>query len=153
MKVTGENICGEKRAVVKFKRLREGAIIPTKAHVTDAGMDIYGVEWGREGDCIVVFTGLAMSCSPGYATLLFPRSSIAKTPLRLTNSVGIIDSDYRGEIMLKFKTDQVGERYRPNLEKAIGQLVVIELPSLDVIEVEELDETERGNGGFGSSDK
>lgn len=136
---------------IQFKKLNEFAAIPTKAHQSDAGMDIYGTWYEIEDNCIVVHTDIAMAVPHGYATLIFPRSSIAKTPLRLANSVGLIDADYRGEIILKFKTDVFGQDYMPDLTKAIGQLVVIKLPDLPIIEVDELNDTDRGAGGFGST--
>jgi dUTP pyrophosphatase len=95
---------------------------------------------------------------PGYVGLLFPRSSITKKNFVLGNSVGVIDSDYRGEITFVFKL--IPEDSAANLFKfskaykqgeRIGQLLLVECPKLEVIEVEELDDTERGSGGFGSS--
>lgn len=89
---------------IKFKKLTPNAVIPTKAHVTDAGLDL--VATSRvfdEHGCVVYGTGIAVEIPKGYAGLVFPRSSNAKKDLIMSNSVGIIDSGYRGEITAKFR--------------------------------------------------
>jgi dUTP pyrophosphatase len=93
---------------------------------------------------------LAFEIPEGYVGLVFPRSSICKQDLILSNCVGVIDSGYRGEVMLKFKTTEnfarlyeVGDR--------IGQIIIMPYPQITLNEVEELSETERGNGGYGST--
>lgn len=91
---------------VKIKKVHSDAVIPTYATEGDAGLDLtaVSVEYDRDINKIVYKTGLAIEIPEGYVGLLFPRSSICKYPLTLTNSVGVIDSGYRGEIMLKFDT-------------------------------------------------
>jgi len=91
---------------VRIKKLDEKAVVPMYAKHGDAGMDLYATcvdydEWGN----LVCSTGLSMEIPLGYVGLLFPRSSISKTPLMLRNSVGVIDSGYRGEIILKFNRE------------------------------------------------
>ncbi len=135
---------------VKIKRLHPDAKIPKYAKQGDAGMDLYSVDmyWDDHGN-FVFHTGLAVEIPEGYVGLIYPRSSISKTPHHLRNSVGVIDSGYRGEIMIKFggnshpTTYDVGDR--------IAQLIVMPYPLVELLEVEELSETDRGSGGFGST--
>lgn len=89
---------------VKIKKLNENAVIPTKAHPTDAGFDLVATSrvFDKEGN-VTYGTGLAFEIPEGYAGLLFPRSSISKKDLMLSNGVGVIDSHFRGEVMAKFK--------------------------------------------------
>lgn len=89
---------------VRIKRLSENAIMPKKAHTTDAGFDLYctetSVDWAKQE--FLCHTGIAFEIPEGHAGLIFPRSSIANKPLLLHNSVGVIDSNYRGEVTAKF---------------------------------------------------
>ena len=93
-----------------------------------------------------------MEIPPGHVGLVFPRSSVSKTNLSLRNSVGVIDSNYRGEIILKFldleEMDNLPSYVAGN---KIGQIMLIERPEIELEEVEELSETDRGEGGFGST--
>lgn len=141
---------------VKIKKLVENAVIPTYAHNTDAGMDLTATSRNIDTQGNIVYgTGIAVEIPQGYVGLVFPRSSIAKTDLSLSNAVGVIDSGYRGEITFKFRDHQplngnvswyrVGER--------IGQLIIMPYPKIEFEEVEELSETDRGLGGFGSTGK
>lgn len=93
---------------IRFKKLTPNAVIPTKAHPTDAGSDLVATSrvFDKHG-CITYGTGIAVEIPQGYMGLVFPRSSNAKKDLLLSNSVGIIDSGYRGEIMVKFKPSLV----------------------------------------------
>lgn len=136
---------------VKIKKLHENAVIPKYAQKGDAGLDLTAVSLGYDYNNNVVYgTGLAIEIPYGYVGYIFPRSSISKLDLSLTNSVGVIDSNYRGEIMLKFKTpEEVGITY--NIGDRIGQLIIMPIPSIELEEVEELSDTNRGTGGFGST--
>ena len=97
-------------------------------------------------------TGIAVEIPPGYVGLVFPRSSVCKTGLSLANSVGVIDSDYRGSISLVFyKGAELIEAY--SYGDRIGQLVIVPIPEVEFVEAEELSETERGAGGYGSTGK
>ena len=141
--------------IVKIKKLHENAVIPAYAKPGDAGLDLTATsvvtdEYGN----VVYGTGLAIEIPFGYAGLLFPRSSNSKTDLYLTNHVGVVDSGYRGEIMFKYrpldgilnsKIYQVGER--------VGQIVILPYPAVSFEEVEQLSDTERGKGGYGSTGK
>ena len=132
-------------------KLDAGAIIPKYAKGGDAGMDLYAVSFGIDQNNNYVFgTGLAMEIPEGYVGLIFPRSSISRTAHSLRNAVGVIDSGYRGEIMLKFDINthnspvyEIGDR--------IGQVVILPYPQVEFEEVFELSKTTRGNGGFGST--
>ena len=145
---------------VKIKKLNEGAKVPSYSKEGDAGLDFTAVEISRDNvGNITYHTGLAVEIPQGYVGLLFPRSSICKKQQFLTNSVGVIDSSYRGEIMAKFKPvmgsyETILELFESN-EYEIGdrvvQLLIIPYPQIELEEVEELSDTERGYGGFGST--
>jgi len=135
---------------VKIKKLHDLAKIPTYAKKGDACVDLYAIR--RECDKynnVVFGTGLAIEIPNGYVGLLFPRSSISKTPHYLRNSVGVIDSGYRGEIMLKFSSDFKGTWYA--VGDRVGQLIIIPYPHIEFEEVDDLSESDRGLGGFGST--
>lgn len=141
---------------IKFKKLSEKAVAPVKAHKTDAGFDLVATkittEVGEDAKLVIVYhTDLAIEIPEGYVGLLFPRSSIFKKSLMLTNSVGVIDSGYRGEIMAKFKcnTDVVPSVYKDN-ERFI-QLIIMPYPEVTFTEAEELSESDRGENGHGST--
>ena len=142
---------------LKIKRLTEDAILPIRAHKGDAGIDLTCTTITQElnecGQLIIVYhTGLAIEIPEGHVGLLFPRSSIAKKSLSLTNSVGVIDSGYRGEVMAKMRstTDVVPAIYKPG--ERFVQLVIVPIPEVEITEVAELSETDRGEGGFGSTE-
>ena len=137
---------------IKFKKLNEKAVIPSKAHEYDAALDLTATskevrdQWGY----IEYGTGLAMEIPHFCVGLIFPRSSISKTSNHLRNSVGVIDSGYRGEIKLRFSIDN-SENIEYDLYNKIVQLMIIELPNLSISEVNALEPSERGGGGFGST--
>ena len=142
---------------LKIKKLHEDAIIPSIAKHGDAGMDLTAVSKGYDDNGNVVYNiGIALEIPLGYVGLIFPRSSNSNHNLLLSNSVGVIDSGYRGDIMVKFKKVNkvfgVGES-EYHIGDRVAQLVIIELPNVTVTEVEELSSSERGNGGFGSTGK
>lgn len=148
---------------VKIKKLHANSIIPTYAKNGDAGMDLTAVnKYPDHFGNIVYDTGLAFEIPEGYVGLLFPRSSNTKKDLILGNSVGVIDSGYRGEVVFKFK-ENYRHTYNNNDEiimrdiesydigDRIGQIIIIPYPKIEFIEVDELEDSERGDGGFGSS--
>ena len=137
---------------IKFKKLVETAKMPTKAHPTDAGADLTAVsrEWNEELKCWIYGTGIATEIPEGYVGLVFPRSSIRKYTLAQCNCICVIDSHYRGEIMVTYKpTSDVQKLYE--IGDKIVQLIVIPYPEVSYIEVESLSETDRGENGHGSS--
>jgi dUTP pyrophosphatase len=138
---------------LKIKKLQDEAVIPQYAKPGDAGLDLVAIseDWNKDNTMVTYGTGLAFEIPEGHVGLIFPRSSISKTTLNLSNSVGVIDSGYRGEIMFKFRYLENGDVYE--VGDRIGQLVIIELPKVNIIEVQELSSTERGEGGFGSTGK
>jgi dUTP pyrophosphatase len=142
---------------VKIKKLSENAVIPTYAKEGDAGMDVVATRIINETlDSITYGTDIALEIPEGFVGLVFPRSSIRKTHLHLSNSVGVIDSGYRGEIQATFKKIQgISNNALDNYKVGdrIFQLMVIPHPTIQFIEVNELSSTERGEGGFGSTGK
>lgn len=137
---------------VKFKKLVETAKYPIKAHPTDAGADLTAVsrEWNKEYGCWIYGTGIATEIPEGYVGLIFPRSSIRKYTLTQCNAVGVIDSSYRGEIMVSYKLTNNKEKIYEIGDK-IAQLIILPYPEVSYIEVENLSETDRGENGHGSS--
>jgi len=133
---------------VKIKRLDKNAVIPTYAKDGDAGMDLVATTIKFPSDKVSYGIGLAVEIPDGYLGLIFPRSSIRKIDLELCNSVGVIDSGYRGEIEVTFT--RVGDA-RYNLGDKVAQLIIMPYPQIKFEEVYELSTTERGAGGFGST--
>ena len=144
---------------VKIKKLNENAVIPQYAKHGDAGLDLTATskEYDEHGN-VCYGTGLAFEIPHGYVGLLFPRSSNTKKDLILGNSVGVIDSGYRGEVVFKFKQVLTCERdfefgYRDyNIGDRIGQIIIMPYPQINFVEVGELSSSDRGVGGFGSTD-
>lgn len=154
---------------VKIKRLHEDAVIPRYAKDGDAGMDLTAVRatYDDYGN-IVYHTGLAFEIPKGYVGLVFPRSSNCKKDLLLTNSVGVIDSGYRGEVTFRYRPHTQGVCVSGNdffdidisedckayqRGERVGQIIIMPYPQIEFEEVEDLSETERGVGGYGSSGK
>lgn len=141
---------------LKIKRLTDNAIIPIRAHKTDAGIDLTCTtitqELNEVGQLILVYhSGIAVEIPEGYVGLLFQRSSIANKSIMMTNCVGVIDSGYRGEVMGKFKatTDVVPAIYKPG--ERFAQLVIVPYLNIEVEEVTELSDSDRGAGSYGST--
>ena len=161
---------------VKIKKLTENAVIPKYTLEGDAGLDLTATSKEHDKDGNTVYgTGLAFSIPEGFVGLLFPRSSNAKKDLLLSNSVGVLDSNYRGEVSFKYKKSVrvpyfgtlvnllndiglcnthtvkncVGEDYK--VGDRIGQLIILPYPKIEFIETEDLGETNRGEGGYGST--
>ena len=147
---------------VKFRKLVPEAITPQYAQDGDAGMDLTATSV-RVTDTFVEYrTGIAVEIPNGYVGLLFPRSSITKLPagVSLKNSVGVIDSNYRGEILVRFELPYAtvakiydGLLSMPIQGDKVAQLLVIPYPKVHLEEVQELSDSNRGDGGFGSTDK
>ena len=146
---------------VKIKKLNEKAQIPFKAHANDAGYDLYATskEYDKYQN-IVYGTGLAFEIPQGYVGLVFPRSSNAKKDMILTNCVGVIDSCYRGEVFLKFKRLLTHSNFNERtwydereyeIGERVGQIIIMPYPEIEFIESEKLSDSERGEGGYGST--
>lgn len=157
---------------IKVKLLTDSASLPLKAHPSDAGYDLYATSRTFDKDGNAVYgTGIAMEIPKGYVGLIFPRSSISKYDVSLSNAVGVIDSGYRGEIILKFRpapgyrNDFMAEedsdhythirigRLLYNIGERIGQLIILPIPQIEFETVSALSPSERGEGGYGSSGK
>lgn len=138
---------------VKIKRLDKSAVIPKYAKDGDAGLDLTATAYKVNEKGQYIYTSdLALEIPDGYVGLLFPRSSICKKDLEMTNSVGVIDSNYRGPIKSVFNpTREDPEIYE--LGERFAQLIIIPYPRIEFEEVEELSETNRGSGGYGSTGK
>ena len=137
--------------VVRYKKLNEKAKEPLKAHIEDAGFDLYCSRCGYEGLNWVCHSDIAFEIPEGYVGLIFPRSSIANTGMLLSNSVGVIDSSYRGEVSAKFRVVNNEHHYREG--ERFAQMIIIPYPQIKLLESDELSDTERGAGGYGSSGK
>jgi dUTP pyrophosphatase len=136
---------------IKIKKLHDLAIIPSYAKDGDAGMDLFITEIKSENRLDITYGfGVAMEIPKGYVGLVFPRSSIRKTDLILSNSVGVIDSGYRGEIQATFRKTGI-DSYKVGDRGA--QIMILPYPEIKFEEVQELSNTERGEGGFGSTGK
>lgn len=136
---------------VNIKRLSKNSILPSYSKPGDAGMDLTAIseEWNEDNSQVTYDTGLAIEIPKNYVGLLFPRSSVSKTSLSLANNVGVIDSGYRGPIKLKFRYLEEGNVYE--VGSRVGQLIILPYPQIEFEEVKELPETDRGEGGFGST--
>jgi dUTP pyrophosphatase len=144
---------------VKIKKLHKDAVIPMRPDDSNAGFDLVAIskefEVNEAGQKLLVYdTGLAFELPLNHVGLLFPRSSIAKTGLILSNSVGVLDQNYRGSVKFKFRIDgRPTKKSSYNVGDRIGQIVIIPYPSIKFVESDELSSTERGAGGYGSSGK
>jgi len=137
----------------KIEKIKECAVIPSRAHEDDVGLDLTVIDIIKQ-DGQVTFYGTGIKIAPpiGFYYEIVPRSSISKTGYMLANSVGIIDPSYRGEIIVALRRVDFST---PNLHLPckIAQLVLRELYISDINVVDSLDDTIRGDGGFGSTNK
>ena len=137
-----------------IRRLRDDAVVPTRAYAGDAGLDLAAcerVELGA-GERAIVGTGLAVAIPEGYAGFVQPRSGLAaKHGITIVNTPGLVDSGYRGELRIVLLNTDAREPFVVEPGMRIAQLVVMEVPGVDPVEMDELPDTERGVRGFGSS--
>ena len=142
---------------LKIKKLNPEAVIPTYAKFGDAGMDITAISVNYENpDYIEYKTGLSFELPENHVMLIFPRSSNSKYDLLLCNSVGVLDSGYRGELLVRFKrifNTTLPSQKTYNVGDKVAQLIIIPYPQINLIEVDELSNSERGDCGFGSTGK
>lgn len=134
---------------LKFKKLRDKAILPSHSKHGDAGLDLTVTRITTIGKKETHFYGLSVEIPEGNVGLLFPRSSIKSRDVRLSNSVGVIDSSYRGEIMAVFDVKEHGDMY--TLGDRTAQLVIVPFVSCVTEWSEELSQTDRGENGYGST--
>ncbi len=139
---------------VRIKKLNENAVIPSYAKDGDAGMDLVATSIISETITDVTYgMGIALEIPEGFVGLVFPRSSIRKYELTLSNSVGVIDSGYRGELQATFKKTNGLDSLSYKVGDRVAQIMIIPHPTIEFEEVNELNNTERGEGGFGSTGK
>lgn len=139
---------------MKVKLMNEYAQLPTRGSKDAAGLDLYcpfHIKVPADSQKKIPL-GLAVEIPKGYMGLLLPRSSMSKTPLRCANSVGVIDADYRGELSIAYENISCSD-YMIFRGDRIAQLIIVPIAIVDVEEVQTLSETERGNGGYGSTGK
>jgi len=137
--------------IVKSKKLEA---TPKYAKHGDAGIDLVAVEVLKENDRQITYgTGLSIEIPIGYVGMIYPRSSIRKKPIMMSNSVGVIDSGYRGEIQVTFNKldDCVLPEDVYEVGNRICQLVIIAIPTINLIPVQKLSDSDRGKGGHGST--
>lgn len=143
---------------VKFKKMNIRAQAPQRAHEHDAGFDLVATSIVESDQYIQYGVGLSFDIPPGYAMFLFPRSSVSKKNLCLANCVGVIDSTYRGEVAARFRVTREVSRsesfsgdplYR--VGDRVVQAIILKLPQVEFTEVDNLSDTIRGSGSFGSS--
>ena len=141
-------------AALPFRLLSPRATLPTRAHAGDAGLDLYAAEPARigPGERASVGTGVAAALPPGSAGLVVPRSGLAaRHGIALVNAPGVIDAGYRGELRVVLLNTGREESFAVAPGDRIAQLLVVRVDLLAPVAVAELDQSERGNGGFGSS--
>jgi len=137
---------------VKVKKLDPNAVIPTYSKDGDAGMDLTITNIKENTSFSITYGfGIAMEIPKGYVGLAFPRSSVRNQDLILSNCVGVIDSGYRGELQATFKKTQGLDSTSYNVGERGAQIVILPYPQIRMIESNELSNTERGEGGFGST--
>lgn len=156
---------------VKIKKLHPDAAIPSYSKIGDAGLDLTATskEYNEEFGYDEFGTGLAIEIPQGYVGLIFPRSSISKTYYTFANAVAVIDSNYRGELKIRmfgnsvqvidalsrtgYINNKIGSNTDYKIGDRIGQLIILPYPQIEFLEVNELSNTDRGDGGFGSTGK
>lgn len=139
---------------MKIKLVNEYAQLPTRGSKDAAGLDLYcpfHIKVTADSQKKIPL-GVAVEIPKGHMGLLVPRSSMSKTPLRCTNSVGIIDADYRGELSIAYENVSCND-YMIFRGDRIAQLIIVPIAVVDVEEAQTLSETERGAGGYGSTGK
>lgn len=134
--------------VIKVKKLSPEARLPKYAHPGDAAMDIYAISKNETEKFVEYGTGLAFELPVDHMLLLYPRSSVTNMDLMLANSVGVLDSGYRGELKLRFRKSGTNDY---NVGDRIGQIIILPFPQVEFSEVTELSGSERGSGAFGST--
>jgi dUTP pyrophosphatase len=134
---------------VRIKKLHQDAVIPSYAKEGDAGLDLIAISENFTFGQVTFGFGLAFEIPEGYVGLIFPRSSIRRTNLELSNSVGVIDSGYRGEVQATFNLNAGIQEIEYTVGCKIAQMIIVPYPKIEFEEVSELSGSERGTGGFG----
>lgn len=155
------NFISRKKLSLEIKKLTNTAKTPIRAHATDAGLDLFADEdmYIHPGQTVTIKTGLSMAIAPGYWGIIKGRSGLtSRTPLRIND--GVIDSPYRGEVQISAECKYmdyidgccvISDGYQVKAGDKIAQLIILPCSLCEVVEVDELSDTERGQGGFGST--
>jgi dUTP pyrophosphatase len=139
---------------VKIKKLHSDAVKPKYAKESDAGMDLVATSIIENTSFQITYgIGLAIEIPDGMVGLIFPRSSIRNTELMLSNAVGVIDAGYRGELQATFNKLNGLDSVSYKVGDRIAQIIIVPHPIIQIVEVDELSESSRGIGGFGSTGK
>ena len=137
---------------VKIKKLNENAVIPRYAHPTDAGLDLVAVSKSKDRDGNLVYgTGLAFEIPDGFVGLVFPRSSVSARCMTMANCVGVIDSCFRGEVTVKVRAHLFAKPYDKG--DRVAHVRIMPCPHVGCVEVDGLSDSDRGEGGYGSTGK
>jgi dUTP pyrophosphatase len=139
---------------LRVAKLKEDAVLPSRAHDGDAGLDLYACEAAHlgPGERWSVGTGVAVEIPDGHAGLVLPRSGLARDHgIALVNSPGLIDAGYRGEVRVLLLNTDPAETFRVQAGDRIAQLTIAPIALAEPVEVDALTESTRGDGGFGSS--
>ena len=139
---------------LEVRRLQDDVELPTRAYDGDAGIDLVAAETHRmePGERAVIGTGLSVAIPAGYAGLVLPRSGLAaRHGLTIVNAPGLVDSGYRGEVRVVLLNTDATETFTVESGMRIAQLLLVAVPEVDLVDVDELPESERGVRGFGSS--
>ncbi len=139
---------------LRVTKIKDGAVLPSRAHEGDAGLDLYACEGAHlgPGERWSIGTGIAVEVPDGHAGLVLPRSGLAREHgIALVNAPGLIDSGYRGEVRVLLLNTDPAETFRIEIGDRIAQLVISPVALAEPVEAEALGESARGDGGFGSS--
>jgi dUTP pyrophosphatase len=139
---------------LEVKKVRDSAVVPARAYAGDAGMDLAACERVElaPGARALVPTGLAVAIPDGYAGYVQPRSGLAaRHGISIVNTPGLVDSGYRGELLAHPLNDADAQSVEVGAGTRVAQLVILQVPPVELVEVDELPESERGADGFGSS--
>ena len=148
---------------LKFKKIHPDAVTPSYAKAGDAGLDLTAVSINVTNNFIEYGTGIAIEIPENHVGLMIPRSSVTKTGLIMKNSIGVIDSGYRGELRARYTIslmvglpeaiENTKEQFLYKVGERVAQLIIVPIPTIELDEVEELSETIRGTGGYGHTGK
>lgn len=139
---------------IKFKKLVKDAVAPHHGSDFAAGYDLTAISshWDDSKQCYIYGTGIAVEIPEDYVGLLFPKSSVRKFGMQLANCVGVIDADYRGEIMFSYRPYSPSSERQYKVGDQVGQMIIMAVPKVEYEEVDELSDTVRGERGHGEMD-
>ena len=146
---------------VKFKKLHPDAVTPSYAKAGDAGLDLTATSINVTNNFVEYGTGIAIEIPEGHVGFMIPRSSVTKTGLIMKNSIGVIDSGYRGELRARYTIslmvglpeaiENTKEQFLYKVGERVAQLIIVPIPTIELEEVSELSDSHRGASGYGST--